>query len=87
MGRLVDFVDDYFVPVFIVVMMLCTVGLFVGLGYYIYDETMAETFTLRKDSWTCTESVPVQTTTYNHVGGTMIPMTTTSYRCVNWRAK
>jgi hypothetical protein len=48
--------DDWVLPVLIALLVaLLAFGVF-AIGYLVYDRLVAETFELRKDSWTCEKS-------------------------------
>lgn len=69
--------------VVIAVVVVAFIGL---LGYVIYDAITAETFSLRKDQWTCTRShteVTSTMTTYDG-GKTWVPMVQSNTVCDQW---
>ncbi len=58
-----------------------------GIGYIIYDNTTVETFSLRKDSWECTANHPETHSSVMLVGKVIIPQTSSTVVCDNWKRK
>lgn len=50
----------------------------------VYDAVTAETFSLRKDEWTCTASHEETVTTWIVVGNVQVPQITTTTVCDQW---
>lgn len=62
----------------------CIVG---AIAYIIYSNATVETFSLRKDSWECTATHPETHSSVMLVGKVMIPQTSSTVVCDNYKRK
>ena len=64
------------------------VGFTLCLGVYVtYKQCTAETFSLKKDQWTCTKEHTETHTSSMLVGKVMVPQTRTETVCDRWERK
>lgn len=66
---------------FLIAFTVVLAGLF---GVAIYQDSRAEKFSLRKDSWACTRSHVDTFTTYIKIGDVMVPQFHTDTVCDQW---
>lgn len=86
--RILDWCFDYLVPWAVIGLIAVLVVGLPLLGYAFYLDSKRPTFELKKDDWFCTEWRARETTYYYHkVGNVMVPQTTTTHECMNWRRK
>lgn len=77
------FEERILMPALLIVIVL----IMAGLIYVTYDAVAAETFSLRKDAWTCTRSHSEVSSTFVQVDKIMIPIASTYDVCDQWSRK
>lgn len=79
-----DWIDNHFMESFIILLIAGCVVLLFGLMAAMYIEVTSEKIELRKDSWKCTATQTVSTSSMMLVGKVMIPTTSTTTVCTKW---
>lgn len=84
---IIDFIGDYIMPWFLILLIGFVIVLIPYAIYSCYQESQKEGFELKKVDWGCTNYHEYVTTVYTMSGKVMIPITTFHKDCIQWTHK